>query len=303
MKMKAIATGLLALSAVAAAETREPGQPPPSGPPKLALPSSAPAKRKPASLQYTPEALSLFVDAIMLDKAGDIERAARKYQDANEASEQANTYYNLADVERRRERYKQAIAAYTKYLALAPSAPDRKEVERAIAELQSTPFVAVIDGEVPDGIVLVDGVVIGPSPVVIQLAPGYHHIDRITPDGHRGTSVEAKPGQQEHVILNPMRDEPQLGNVVLAGSAAIGTSGSWRDRDTGVEYRLPGRFTLGPGRYETVLWEAGRACDKIVFDVPKSKDLLYVYLDAKPPAKPGGCIPLKVKTQFVKVAP
>ncbi|MDX2093952.1 MAG: tetratricopeptide repeat protein [Kofleriaceae bacterium] len=301
--MKVIAAGLLALSSVAAAEHYEPAPPPPPGPPKVVLPSSAPAKRKPADMSYPPETLSLFVDAIMLDKAGNLERAARTYRDANEASEQANTYYNLGDVERRRERYKDALKAYAKYLELAPTAADRKEVERTITEIKNTPYVAVIDGDDPDALVLVDNVLIGPSPVVIQLASGYHQVDRITPMGYRGNLVEAKPGAQEHLIMNPLGELKVAGNVVMSGSPAIGSRGRWRDKETGIEYHLPGRFQLAPGHYETVLWEAGRACEKIVFDVPKTKDLLYVYLDAKPPAKPGGCIPIKLRTQLIRMAP
>lgn len=301
MTMKAIAC-LLALTASAAADST-PGTPPPPGPPRLALPSSQPARRKPANLAYPPAALSLFVDALILDKAGELGDAVRAYKRSLDASPQPNTYFNLADVERRRENYRDAIKAYEQYLAAAPDARDRKDVERAIAELRTTPFVAVLDGEVPDGVVLVDGVLIGPSPVVIQLAPGRHHVDRITPEGYRGTLVEAKPGAQEHVQMNPNDEEPNLGNVVLVGSTAITSQGGWRDPETGFEWRLPARFALEPGHYETVLWEPGRACDKIRFDVPRTKSLVYVYLDAKPAAKPGGCLPLKVRTQLLEVRP
>lgn len=301
MTMKAIAC-LLALTASAAADS-PPGTPPPPGPPRLALPSARPAHRKPANVTYPPAALSLFVDALILDKAGELHDAARDYERSIEASPQPNTYFNLADVERRRENYRDAIKAYEQYLAAAPNAPDRKDVERTITELRTTPFVAVIDGEVPDGVVLVDGVLIGPSPVVIQLAAGRHHVDRITPAGFRGTLVDAKPGAQEHMQMNPIDDEPNTGNVVLAGSPAIGSTGGWRDRETGFEWHLPGRFSLEPGHYETVLWEPGRACETIKIDVPRTKSLVYVYLDAKPPAKPGGCLPIKVRTQLVEVRP
>lgn len=304
MTVKAIATCLLALTSVAAADRDELGAPPPPGRPRLVLPSSAPAKRKPASVRYAPEALSRFVDALMLDKAGDLREAARMYEKANEAGPQANTFYNLADVERRRERYKDALEAYAKYLELAPDAPDRKEVERAMQALKTTPFVAVIDGATPDAIVLVDGVLIGPSPVVIQLAAGRHHVDRISPTGYRGTSVTAKPGDHDHMVMNPIDDdEPNTGNVVLAGSPAIRSMGGWKDSATGIEYRIPERFALEPGHYETDLFGDRRACDKIVFDVPRTKGLFYVYVDAKPPAKPGGCIPLKIRTQILDVRP
>lgn len=302
--MKAIVACLLALTSAAAADRDQLGTPPPPGPPRLALPSAAPPKRKPASLAYAPEALSRFVDALMLDKAGDLRDAAHMYEKANQAGPQANTFYNLADVERRRERYQDAIEAYTKYLELAPDAADRKEVDRAIQTLKATPFLAVIDGFAPDAIVLVDGVLIGPSPVVIQLASGAHHVDRISPTGYRGTNIVAKPGDNDHVVMNPIDDdEPNPGNVVLAGSPAIRSIGGWKDKVTGVEYRIPERFTLEPGHYETDLFGDRRACEKVVFDVPKANGLLYVYLDAKAPAKPGGCLPLKVRTQLLEVRP
>src|SRR5688572_29555141 len=115
MRMKVIAACTLALASAALADPVIIGAPPPAGPPKLVFPSKAPAKRMPASARYSAQALSLFVDAIVYDKRGDLELASRNYRDANAAGEQANTYYNLADLERRRENYPDAITAYEKY--------------------------------------------------------------------------------------------------------------------------------------------------------------------------------------------
>ncbi len=93
------------------------------------------------------------------------------------------------------ERWKQAIESYRKYLALAPAARDRAEVERIIAQLEARPGTAVIDGEEPDALVFVDGKPRGASPVVLQVGDGRHTADRITRTGHvsRTFDVRARP--------------------------------------------------------------------------------------------------------------
>jgi tetratricopeptide (TPR) repeat protein len=265
-----------------------------------AAPSSPlqPAKRKPPPDGFPAEAIEPFVDAVLADKAGNLSVALRRYQDANKVSEQASTHYNIADVLRRMERWKQAIESYRKYLELAPNAPDRAEVERLIATIEARPGTAVIDGEDPGAVVFVDGKLMGPSPVVLQLADGRHVADRITPTGWWYRSFEMKPATHEHIRLTSQREEP--GNVVLNGNLRFG--GSWHDN--GNEYRLPGRVALPPGRHTTYLVSPNRACSPLVFDAPKPDEVVYVWVEASEAAgRAGGCLPIKVQQTKVRFPP
>src|SRR5881394_2176811 len=123
--MRTLVVGSLLVAAVAAAPSS-------SAAPGLA----PPARRKPPPEGFPADAIEPFVNAILADRAGDLGTALRRYQDANRISEQAGTHYNIADVQRRMEHWKQAVESYRKYLELAPSAPDRAEVERLIAQIE-----------------------------------------------------------------------------------------------------------------------------------------------------------------------
>lgn len=276
-----LVASLLVAAAAAAAPSSTPAPPAP------------PAKRKPPTGAYPPAAIEPFVEAVLADKAGDLSTAQRRYKDAIRISEQANTHYNLADLRRRMERWKQAIESYQKYLELAPDAPDRAEIERLIAQIAQRPGTAVIDGDEPGAVVYIDGRLAGPSPVVIQLASGVHRVDRITPTGSAHRTVDVKPATTEHVRLNPSREEP--GNVVLSGN--LRTSGSWRDN--GLEYRFPGRMELPPGRHVTYLFRPDRACSPLVFDAPRSGELVYVHVEAAEDRR--GCVPIKIRQTKVRL--
>jgi hypothetical protein len=287
---------LIAVVAVTPAGIAGPSPSPSPSPFAAPLPPAAPAKRKPPTDKYPPEAIEPFVEGVLADKAGDLEAAVRRYGDSNKISEQANTHYNIADVRRRMERWKQAVESYRKYLELAPTAPDRAEVERLIAQIETRPGVAVLDGEDPDGVVFIDGRLVGPSPAVVSVTDGRHVGDRITPTGLAHRTFEVKPATSEHVRLTPSREEP--GNVVLSGNTR--TTGSWHDG--GIEYRLPGRMDLPPGRYETALGGVrDRACSPLVFDAPRPGEVVFVYIDAVD--EPRGCIPIKVTQTKVRFAP
>lgn len=255
----------------------------------------AAARRKPPTDKYPAQAIDPFVEAVLADKAGELDIAMRRYQDANKISEQANTHYNIADVRRRMERWKQAVESYRKYLELAPAAPDRAEVERLIAQLEQRPGTIVIDGEDPDGVVFVDGKLIGPSPAVLQVSDGRHVADRITPTGHVHRTFDVKPATSEHLRMNSSREEP--GNVVLSSNLRF--SGSWRDN--GNEYRLGGRMELPPGRHETYLLSRDRACSPLVFVAPRPGEVVYVFVDAAESQR--GCVTIKVQQTKVRFAP
>lgn len=259
-------------------------------------PAKSPPRRKPASEAYSLEALNKFVDGIMADKAGELRDASRAYEDSIKAAPQANTYYNLADVERRMERIDKAIAAYQKYLELAPSAVDKQEVLGIIDQLQHAPGTIVIDGEEPRAVVLVDGKMVGPSPQVLQLPAGDHVAARISPDGIRSTKFRLENGKNQHVALSSYsRDKKEDGNVAFSGSAEVTMTGSWDER--GIQFRLPGRVTLPPGHYEVQPF--GRyACNAVGFDVAPGKHITYVYIEGGARTA-AGCMPMRAHAQKV----
>ena len=259
-----------------------------------------PPVRKPANVSYTGDQLSAFAEASMADKAGDLATAENRYRRACDDAKQPTCYYNLADVQRRMERPKDAIESYGKYLEAAPDAPDHAEVENLIELLKRSPPVVTIDGEDPRAVVFVDGQYVGPSPQTLQLTEGRHTFDRIGPASLDHETDTLKALQVRHVQANGNREE--VGNVVL--SAGIQRSGAWRDGPR--EWRIPSRFTLAPGRYETLPFGSKNFCKRIAFDIPKGDAITFVYIDADEPddgAPRPPCLKLSVKVKKVSFPP
>lgn len=277
-----VAMVLVGATAAAAAPDARPAKP-------------SPAKRKFATEKYSFKSLTSFVEAIIADKAGDLGTALDKYRRIAD-DKHPSTLYNLADVQRRLEHYPQAVEYYKKYLELAPNAPDRKEVERLIATIETRPFVAVIDGEDMDAVILVDGALIGPSPAIVKPKEGPHVADRIGPRTYRHQIFSAHASGNEHV---QMKYEEAEGNVVLTGSWGLRLAGEWEE--AGTKYVLPGRFTLAPGRYETYVKSSKHACNKIAFDVARGDELTYVYVDVAPGDTGTFCKDLFVKVQKIRL--
>lgn len=257
----------------------------------------SPAKRKIASEKYSTESLSVFVDAIIADKAGDLYTAESNYRRIIKDGH-ASTAYNLADIKRRLEHYPQAVEFYQQYLELAPDAPDRKDVENLISLIENRPPSAVIDGEDMDAVILVDGKLIGPSPVVLPSpTKGGHVADRIGPKTYRHQKFSTYSTSTEHVQMNYEEAE---GNVILSGGQMLQLAGAWEE--AGAKYVLPGRFTLPPGHYETYVKSAKHACNKIAFDVSKGDELTYVFIDLDARDSGKFCKNLTAKQQKIRLA-
>jgi len=261
--------------------------------------SPARATRKLAPAALAPDDVAAFARAVIADKAGDLERAVSHYQDANRPTAHAEIAYNIADLYRRMDDLDRAIASYKQYLELAPTAPDRAAVAKLIAQLERTPGTIVIDGDDLDAVVFVDGKPVGPSPQRLQLPERVHVIERIGPASYGTRDVTPRPHRHEHVSLRAYQET--RGNVVFS-TTARGMTGSWKDR--GHEFRLPGRFTLPPGRHDTFLFEPGRACTPIVFDVPPGDDVVVHVFIAQPEKRPphGECMPIAVQANKVQFA-
>ena len=252
------------------------------------MPVLAGPVRKPPTDKYPADALHAFVDAVLADKRGDLDVAMRRYLDADRASPQAHTFYNLADIYRRMERPDRAVEALAKYLELAPDAPDRAQVEKLIARL-SREATLVVDGDDFDGVILVDGKLAGPSPAVLALPSGSYLTDRISPTSFESRTVTLRAPRAEHVRLST--SNRQTGNLVLAGNRG-GLIMAW-DQD-GASLRIPGRAQLSPGRH--TLTPRG-ACSPIVVDVPREPAAVaYVFVAVKPTET--GCVPIVAKVQI-----
>lgn len=266
------------------------------GPP----PKPGPPVRKPANLEFTAEALAEFAEGMMADKAGDLEQARSHYRRALDGDvKQPAAYYNMADVERRMELYKDAIETYRKYLDAAPDAPDRGEVEALIEKLKQTAPIITVDGYDARALVFLDGVLVGPSPQTIQISPGWHAVDRVGLESFEHDVFEAKPLDMRHLQTTERKDEK--GNVVFTTSSAFQNTGSWKDADR--TWRFPHRNELPPGRYETVPWDGKYLCNSIVFDVPKGDGVYYVYIDAGITPDRSKCLPFTVKTKKLVFPP
>ena len=265
------------------------------GPP----PKPGPPVRKPASLEFSADALGEFAEAMMADKAGQLEQAKDHYRRSLDDVKQPAALYNMADVERRMERYKDAIETYGKYLEAAPDAPDRADVEALIEKLKQTPPIITVDGDDARALVFLDGVLVGPSPQTIQIPPGWHAVDRVGPTSFEHDAFEAKPLDMRHLEA-PSRKE-ETGNVVFTASSGLQMSGSWKDGDR--MWRFPHRNDLPAGRHETVAFNEKYLCNSIVFDVPKGDGVFYVYIDAGAKPDRSACMPFTVKTKKLVFPP
>ncbi|MEJ7603141.1 MAG: tetratricopeptide repeat protein [Kofleriaceae bacterium] len=255
------------------------------------LPVLAGPVRKPPTAAYPGDALNAFAEAVLADKRGDLDTAKRRYLDSNRLSPQAHTFYNLADVYRRMEQPEHAVEALAKYLELAPAAADRTQVEKLVAQL-SREATVVIDGDDFDGVILVDGKLVGPSPAVLQLPAGTYLTDRISPTSFESRIVTLRAPRAEHVKL--AGSNKQTGNVVLAGNRGHLIT-AW-DHD-GASLRIPGRLQLAPGRHTLT---PTRACAPIVIDVPREPAAVaYVFVDVK--ATETGCFPISTKLQTLRL--
>lgn len=263
--------------------------------------------RKPAAVTWSAESLSTFADAMLADKAGDLEKAHDFYRRmSNDDSVAPAVLYNQADVLRRMERYKDAIEQYKKYLEAAPDASDRSDVEKLIARLEATPPILTIDGDDPGAVIYVDGILVGPSPQTIQVTPGKHAVDRIGPTTFDHDNIDVKPLDVRHLQTSSSNKE-EAGNVVLSPAGSIRYTGSWRDgdRDSGFMWKLPSRLAVAPGRHSTQMFGRDYACNPLAFEVPKAPGVTFVYIDAVNPddEKRGGCVQITVKVKKVAFPP
>lgn len=233
-----------------------------------------------------------FIEGIAYDKRGQLTNAEHAYERVIYRDKTAAAaYYNLGDLYRRLELTPKAIEAYEKYLANAPDASDKAQVEKLVAKLKAAPANVVIDGRTPNGIVFLDGKRVGASPWVGAVAAGSHRADRLTATTYGTSTFTTKNATNVHEDVS---DRAAKGNVLITGSPDLYGS-SWTDGDT--TFNLHDRFTLTPGKYSTFLVRKDFACSPLAFEVAKAPALTYVYITSAP--KKDKCIPITVKTQTI----
>jgi tetratricopeptide (TPR) repeat protein len=248
---------LVALTVTAAAEPAIPAQ-------------------KLASDGYPDQARQDFIEGLIAERAGNIAGALQKYTASNGKSPQANTIFNIARLELQLDRVPDARTHFTKYLELAPEAADHAAIEKLVAELEKADPVITIGGRVdgyldsePVGIVLVDGVRVGASPVTMTVKPGAHEVERITATTYVRSTITAKTGERDYVDL---RGRKHAGNVVVAGK----------------------RVELAPGHHSL----PDVACTPVEFDVAEGSHITYVRVELADRAQGKDCRELRqVSTQ------
>ncbi|CAN5901215.1 hypothetical protein BH11MYX2_BH11MYX2_39060 [soil metagenome] len=272
-------------------------------------PSKAPPSvRKPADPEMTANQMHLMAQAVVADKAGDLAAALSLYEKAaSQDAPQPALYWNMADIERRRENFQYALRDLEKYQKLVATDADRAAAQKFIDAIKATPYRIAITGvdSLPAAI-YIDGVHVGTGPMLRELPEGEHAIDMITTERYIRRDIQAKKMLGEYTgIPRPPGPASELGNVIISTSPEWHSSLSWRDDALpGVQFWLPGRITLAPGHYETEIGgheqraRDQRACSKFVFDVPRD-GIIYIYLQAAPKERSGECQTFKATTQKV----
>lgn len=263
-----------------------------------ALADSTRRKRSAGGDALEIKAIEDFVEAVIADRAGDLDRAVREYESANRATPHANTYYNIADLYRRMENHDKAVENYKKYLELSPKAPDHAAVTRLVEQLEKQPGRVVIDGEDLDGVVFVDGKLVGPSPQTVSFADAaVHETTRITPRGFDSRPTSVKPGAIAHQRLTTRREQP--GNVVFVKGHPL-ISGTI---DKVHKIEVPSRMALPPGHYKITYGQPGYACAPVEFDAPSAREVTLVYFAPGPKRDGATCQPITVIQTKVRFAP
>ena len=141
------------------------------------------AVRKGTPDKFVKAAGEAFRAAVAADKAGALRDALGLYQKAFAISPHPSTIYNIADVQRRLNLLPQALKSYEIYLAIAPTAADKAQVEALIDKLNKTPGMLWISSPAPsnpqaidltDAYILIDGEIKKQPGVEIHAGPfGY----------------------------------------------------------------------------------------------------------------------------------
>ena len=194
----------------------------------LLLPGLASAQR--ALPADAPEqAVRRYKLGIELYRAKKYEAAAREFRVASKLYPTSpKLAYNLARCLERSSRYGEAVAAYERYLEIAPEADDRVQVEGFIAALLEELPELVLSSEPPGAEVQVDGnPVEGQTPLRVRIPPGAHLV-RVAL-GPRATTktIEITAGQNALFVELPGVEPEPAPTVVEEVEPAAEPGGIW----------------------------------------------------------------------------
>ena len=280
----------------------------------LGLVARAAASPSASSNQNTTiAALERYLDARIADRLGDSLYAASKYSDAvgladgcdlryrnricdpaNAASPalRATIYLAAAMHDLALDNVTEATGELDRALAIAPASADRTTIERLRAKIGVPERAVTIGGRVVrgprrevDGIVLVDGVLAGPSPVTLAMKPGKHVAERVTASTYAVRLFESyKTWNPSYVPVDSTSET--TGNVVIAGNLStggcslfVGTScrSTWTWSEGTHQLAVGIRFALPKGHYKTTA--DSTTCKPFEFDVASTSRLTYVNVD------------------------
>lgn len=290
----------------------------------LALATAAhadpPAKRKRAPDKFTKAAGETFNQALAADQANELDVALGLYQKAYAISPHPSTAYNIADVQRRMNRLVDAIESYETYLVLAPSAPDRAEVEALIGALARTPgwlflytrppsdpealdlaaAYVLVDGEIvrKPGALAAPKVVKNRDPVIeLQLPPGEHVIDIVTALTHDAQTCKVLPGGQTHCEV---RAAPRIDGTAVV-SAVDRDFRVYADRDD--KSLVQTRVELPAGKQRLRLQDRRYECGPVALDVRGGNAIAYVFVASAERDYVKRCRTYRLKTHALTFAP
>ncbi|HVK85416.1 MAG TPA: tetratricopeptide repeat protein [Kofleriaceae bacterium] len=287
----------------------------------LASAAHASPKRKTTPDKFTRAASEAFIAAVAADQKGDLRAALGLYTKAFAISPHPSTAYNMADVQLRLNQVKEAMKSYETYLALAPSAPDRADVERLLQKLVEGPAVLTVKTTMasdPSSVsfkwmyVLVDGVIVkkpGVAPIESEqprlnfdVAPGEHLVEVISDVTYGRRACVVKPAERNECLMTaPPRID---GTIVISGDdrLVIWTSPPSR-KDRSPDSVLGKRITLPPGKRKLLVRDRNYECAPILVDVPGGSDLGYLNVTTKESDDLRRCRALDIKRLRLKFDP
>jgi hypothetical protein len=259
----------------------------------LAGVAHAQPKRKAAPDKFAKAASEAFNAAVDADTKGDLRTALALFEKAHAISPHPSTIFNVADVNRRLGQLKPAIRGFETYLAMAPDAKDRADVEKTLDELYKTPgTIFVITTEATDrdsvdltaGFILVSGEIKkrpGPVPVIkprnitgvtLTVPPGEHVVDFVTPITYATRQCEVGPGEQRWCEL---KAEPRIdGNaVVSAYDRSFDVIAERRGKD--LVYK---RFDLPAGKHRLLVKDRSFGCAPLPMESGGNNTVAYAFL-------------------------
>lgn len=279
-------------------------------------------KRKTTPDKFTRAASEAFIAAVDADQKGELRSALGLYTKAFAISPHPSTAYNMADVQVRLNMLTDAAKSYETYLALAPTAPDRADVEKLIDRLLKGPTVLTIttsSASDPNAVafkwayVLIDGVIVkkpgvAPSDTAepklnFDVIPGRHLVEVITDVSYGKRDCEVKPGEREQCLITaPPRTD---GTIVISGDSRLRiwlvppARGNGRRPDD----QMGKRLSLPVGKRKLLLRDRNFECAPIAVDIPGGSDLAYLRVSTKEPEDFQRCRTIDIQRLRLKFDP